>query len=65
MRVFELINLLEKVPEQSEVTVRTVERGEACLTVDLTDVEWSREDGVMLIGDLDEVNKRGQPPKAS
>lgn len=64
MRVAELISLLEKVPEQSEVTVRTVERGEACLTVDLTDVEWSREDGVMLVGDLDAVHAQ-QSPKAS
>jgi hypothetical protein len=63
MRVSKLIDLLEKVPADSDVTVRTVERGEACLTVELTDVEWSREDGVMLIGDLDEVNGRGMPPK--
>lgn len=61
MRVSKLIDLLEKVPQEAEITVRTVERGEACLTVELTDVEWSREDGVMLVGDLDEVHTRTCP----
>jgi hypothetical protein len=61
MRVSELIKMLEKVPADSEVTVQTVEREEVCLTVELTDVEWSREDGLVLVGDLDHVKGRGMP----
>ena len=55
MKVSELIKLLEKVPAESEVTVQTVERGEVCLTVGLTDVEWSHQDGLVLVGDLDDA----------
>lgn len=57
MRVSELIKRLEKVPAESEVSVQTAERGEVCLTVTLTDVEWSRQDGLVLVGDLDDAHR--------
>ena len=64
MRVSDLQKQLSKLPAESDVTVRTIERGEVCLTVELTEVRWTHEDGVMLIGDLDTVNAVGDASRS-
>ena len=57
MNVAQLRSILRDWPPQTQVAVRTVERGEICLTVDLTSADqYDAGDGsvsLLLVGDID------------
>jgi hypothetical protein len=60
VNVAELRRILADWPPQTPVAVRTVEKGEVCLTVSLTsadqlDASDGAVDGLVLIGNLDEA----------
>jgi hypothetical protein len=57
VNVAELRRILADWPPQTPVAVRTVEKGEVCLTVSLTSADQldGAVDGLVLIGNLDEA----------
>lgn len=43
-------------PDDTAVTVRTVEHGEVCLTVALTSVDQYDDGSLLLVGDVDQAS---------
>lgn len=60
MNVATLRSILRDWPPETQVAVRTVERGETCLTVDLTSADqYDAGNGavsLLLVGDVDEAS---------
>lgn len=53
MNAKQLRDAIADWPDDTRVTVRTVEHGEVCLTVDLTGVDQYDDGSLLLVGDVD------------
>ncbi len=56
MNVKQLREALADWPEETPVAVRTLELGEACLTVSLTSVDQYDDGSLLLVGDVDKAS---------
>jgi hypothetical protein len=61
VNVGQLRGILRDWPPQTQVTVRTIEKGEVCLTVDLTSADQHDAGNgavsLLLVGDVDEASE--------
>jgi hypothetical protein len=52
----QLRQALAEWPDETPVTVRTLEHGEVCLTVALTSVDQYDDGSLLLVGDVDQTS---------